>query len=1018
VPENKTLLLLYFGFMSFFGEAQDFFHKDSITILADSLHNVEAYEEALIMRKRALEHVDNYTKDYQAYLWSKYYHTRACISEYRSYDYYNPKDSISRPEREQLLLNAINHIEKARVAYAPATKKDKRYLYDLQNRIYHEKGYLGQWEDALKEANLGYRILKDTLGEKDKKIVDLIYDIGYINGKLGRYNEAAKYYQKSLELYEKILQSPHTDIAQAYLNIAQEYKKMGFRSNELNALLKARDIWEQLQNSDDNGYLYRCYGSLFQWYLNYGDIEAAQHVLQKRQKLFKQESTAKLSFIRNHEEEYHENLSQSIDRISLRLKQGDSLASLKEIDSLLDRIPTQGKMRFKFEAEYKSRAWQEYAGLMKKEYPIKALAAMDSAIAIATLSRFQLDPYPFFTTKARLLVEQEKWEEASFFLEKLIPTIKGKERAELFPLYILNGKTLQALEHMNEAENNFQNALSEACLPNVSIAGHVSYKDLKPLISFETVEGFMAMGDFYFGRYQKGKDNHDLKTGLERYFLASQLFHNLYLGDRYNKQLFKTYTSLMARLLECAHVLSIKESPLIAQIVNESENNASRLTWSRFMFSQHANKMGLPKSILEQESDLRSQLEFYFSKRYAFPFEKDSTKTSLWEKNIDSLKWEQRKLMETIKKDYAGYYTLLFHDFDITSLQNELKGNTIILKYLYTQDELFLFEIGKNHIITHLLGKKPLLDTHIKTFLDALQNRDHLPSDLQKALLPESIPKNVEHMVIIPDGLLSYLPFEVLFELDQMPAISYAPSLILYQAQMAVKKNNPKNKMGAFSSSKTLSQLRTLPYAEKEISQILKYFPGDKHTHAGKENFSKEAPNYDLLHIATHSSVDIDPDRSALFFGEEKLFASEIYNKHLNAKMAVLSSCDTGSGSFENGEGIMSLARAFTYAGVPATVMGLWQVDDRATAMLMEYFYKHLKEGQTKDVALKNAKLDYLHTIKDPLLRHPYYWAGFVVTGNTDAITENTAIPWWWIVSLFFLLGSLWAWKRFGNAGH
>ena len=107
--------------------------------LQASYHNTDAFEEALIARKKALEHVDNYTMDYQAYLWSKYYHTRACISEYRSYDYYSPKDSISQPEREQLLQNAINYIEKARAAYAPAIKKDKQHLYNLQNRIYHEK---------------------------------------------------------------------------------------------------------------------------------------------------------------------------------------------------------------------------------------------------------------------------------------------------------------------------------------------------------------------------------------------------------------------------------------------------------------------------------------------------------------------------------------------------------------------------------------------------------------------------------------------------------------------------------------------------------------------------------------------------------------------------------------------------------------------------------------------------------------------------------------------------------------
>ena len=143
------------------------------------------------------------------------------------------------------------------------------------------------------------------------------------------------------------------------------------------------------------------------------------------------------------------------------------------------------------------------------------------------------------------------------------------------------------------------------------------------------------------------------------------------------------------------------------------------------------------------------------------------------------------------------------------------------------------------------------------------------------------------------------------------------------------------------------------------------------------------------MHSNLHES---HPEFSSLnFYGEpnNQLFISELYNESLDADLAVLSACDTGSGFYENGEGVISLSRAFSYAGVPSTVVSLWKVDDEATAKIMMYFYEHLKLGETKDEALKNAKLDYLKHTDDDLLKHPYYWSGFVLSGNTDALVEK-----------------------------
>jgi len=146
------------------------------------------------------------------------------------------------------------------------------------------------------------------------------------------------------------------------------------------------------------------------------------------------------------------------------------------------------------------------------------------------------------------------------------------------------------------------------------------------------------------------------------------------------------------------------------------------------------------------------------------------------------------------------------------------------------------------------------------------------------------------------------------------------------------------------------------------------------------------------------------PEFSNLSFSSEedgKLFISELYNMNLNADLAVLSACNTGAGNLEKGEGLINVSRAFTYAGVPSTVTSLWKVPDQETSQIMISFYRYLKEGKPKNEALQMAKLDYLTNTKDNALKHPYYWAGFVVSGDIEPISNSNSL---WIYGLGILL--------------
>jgi CHAT domain-containing protein len=158
------------------------------------------------------------------------------------------------------------------------------------------------------------------------------------------------------------------------------------------------------------------------------------------------------------------------------------------------------------------------------------------------------------------------------------------------------------------------------------------------------------------------------------------------------------------------------------------------------------------------------------------------------------------------------------------------------------------------------------------------------------------------------------------------------------------------------------------------------------------------ANQYRVIHLATHSIVDDEnPSFSRLIFSagsdsteDGHLHSYELYNLHLNADLVTLSACNTGFGKIQEGEGIMSLARGFAYAGCPNIVMSLWPASDKATAHLMEMFYQGLAAGLSKDAALRKAKLQYLNEA-DALSANPYFWSSFVFMGEPSPL--KTTMP-------------------------
>ena len=189
--------------------------------------------------------------------------------------------------------------------------------------------------------------------------------------------------------------------------------------------------------------------------------------------------------------------------------------------------------------------------------------------------------------------------------------------------------------------------------------------------------------------------------------------------------------------------------------------------------------------------------------------------------------------------------------------------------------------------------------------------------------------------------------------------------------------------------------LPDLPYARQEAEYISNITGGKlfENSEAKESVYKKESGKYDIIHLAMHTLLnDKDPMHSTLIFSQKNdstedgyLKTYEIYGIPLKAKMVVLSSCNTGTGLLFSGEGILSLARGFIYSGSQSVVMSMWEIEDKSGTEIVEMFYKNLKKGYSKSVALRKARITFLKNA-DQLRSHPYFWSTLVVYGNNTPL--------------------------------
>ena len=439
----------------------------------------------------------------------------------------------------------------------------------------------------------------------------------------------------------------------------------------------------------------------------------------------------------------------------------------------------------------------------------------------------------------------------------------------------------------------------------------------------------------------------------------------------------------------------------------------------------------------------------------------DTQRIALYNSKLFQYSEQYSKLVTYLEDYYPNYYSFKYGNevVDINSVREKLNQHDAIIEYLIqepdennnagklfrfviTEDE---FEFSANNIdntfvedienVYQFLTNPAYLHTGIDDYKLYSESSFELYSKLLGDIKDELEGKQ---LTIIPDDKLSYIPFDAL--LTAMPdtskmnfrnlpylvhdfSISYTYSTTLHYNYFEKGKEASKDLL-AFAPnyinddrdvtdiSTFRSGLSPLPAVEKEVEYISKFVTSDifKDEFAQEKDFKELASDYDILHLAMHTILnDTLPMYSRLAFAKPTnnsgddgwLNTSEIYNMQLQARMAVLSACNTGSGKLQKGEGVMSLARGFLYAGCPSIIMTLWEVEDESGALIMKDFYRMLSQGKSKDEALRLAKLSHIKSA-DPLKAHPHYWLGYVAVGNSEPLFTSKDL--YFMLALFGII--------------
>ncbi|MDX2248094.1 MAG: CHAT domain-containing tetratricopeptide repeat protein [Bacteroidia bacterium] len=853
--------------------------------------------------------------------------------------------------------------------------------------------YMGK-EDYLLAENYGQETLlfiRKHLGKKVEVYADALNNMGTLYRLQGNLNLALENYEEALSITENQDSLAPLAISRLYYNMGIIYRRRGEPDRAIKFHEKALANGSQELPSNDP----RLIQILFAMARVYTDQKAWNEALHTNLRCLQLLESG------NPEKTFREkiNVHHQLAQIYLDQQKTDSAAFY--IDQA-DRIHA----RF---GHYREQVGENIRGeidRIKHNYP-RALVHYRKALQMRLEEWGSLGTNPdianSFKTIGSLFEETGKYDSAivNYYqaLQFLCKPYKGKLPAAadiLHPFDVI--PVLESIARTSMAGNpkSYAKTAIQACLLADTTIARLRH-------TYQEDNAKLQLGQKFRNTYE---------TGIKLFFQQFQETHN-------------------TAFLEKAFLFSEKSRSMA--LTDALQSTGAKLS------------VGIPDSISRKEQQILINRTFYQEKLFQETLkgdQADTVKIKKWKEALFNAEEAYHRFIRYLESAFPAYFQLKYDpsSLSIAEVQKQFPDkNTTLLEYFWGEKNIYIFLLTTQGISGHSLSKTDDMTQAVDGLRYFLHKPDYSPEVLQKFVRNSNIlykglispilgNRDSGKLLIIPDGPLSYIPFEILLskaiqsdsllkssDFRSMPylirkfEIGYGLSARLFFHELPPS-TKPRKLLGAFSPIYPDSLLLT--YSRENAIDITATQKGTLFLDhdATKSTFKTQAGHFRILHLAMHGfSNEKEPLLAHLLFSGEpdsstQLYAFELYNMLIPADLVVLAACETGDGKLIPGEGIMSLARAFRYAGSAAMVSSLWKADGRSTSDILQSFYHDLFEGHSKTAALRQARLRFLDQCT-PDLVHPYYWANHILIGNPAPL--NTEIPGWVYIGILALISTV-----------
>ncbi|MEM6830988.1 MAG: CHAT domain-containing protein, partial [Bacteroidota bacterium] len=522
----------------------------------------------------------------------------------------------------------------------------------------------------------------------------------------------------------------------------------------------------------------------------------------------------------------------------------------------------------------------------------------------------------------------------------------------------------------------------------------------------------LSISDYWWQVWRQEKDAVGLKKNLHYLELADQLMEVLFHESAEHES--KLFWRKQAANVYGKAVRACYEGNHVKKAYHFMERNKGFLLMVNLSKRQAQQEAMIPLWLIEKERKWQQEL----STLQAVLYDQQSQPSDEMEDSLYQKTFRYHSLLDSLKEAYPRYkkYLESINLISFEGHQERLPKECVSVHYLISSAGCYglaisaqdtkLFPIDGERL-TKMLNRYKGLSDHPLATEKQLTDYATLSYQLFQLLLkdPGVLDNHPKRIWIAADGRVQNLNFEALNTRPEARhvrtsyliytfEISYVYSFS-YQKENKRLTRSHKGKMAAFTpgvfQKDALSPLPNSVNEGRQIAEMVhaRHYQG---LESSKKRLLKTLADHQLIHIATHAVID-EQLLPSLYMNDDDLSLSEVYTTDSPADLIVLSACGTSEGRQADGEGVMSLARAFIYAGARAVISTIGNINDGFSTKIMIPFYRYLKEGRSAHHSLRQAKLDYLPAAEGSAIS-PYYWAGFIYIGGEEPHANTYLIVW------------------------